>query len=103
MATRARQYGLAFRRDAFAADGGWGVPESGLPAVRPDPLGPMHESWKWFYRLWPPARRRIGTVDPAHEYVASSAVARAKADDEYHPARLETYLADPSHQELDTP
>ncbi len=93
MVQRAREFGLAFADDAFTAAGGWGAPGSPLPAVGPDPLGQLHEARTRFYRLVPPFVRRIGEKDPAHEYVASTAVERRERNPGYDPPGLRDYLA----------
>jgi uncharacterized protein (DUF2235 family) len=76
MADRARSCGLTLTPD---------------PAVVPDPLGPMYQSRKGFYRLIPPVTRKIGVTDPAHERVASSVVERRDLL-AYDPPNLRTYV-----------
>ncbi len=89
---RARDYGLAFKADAFATAGGWGVPGSNLPAVEPDRLGPMHESREFLYRLVPAYVRRLGETDPEHEFVSSSVITRLDKEPGYKPPGLCGYL-----------
>lgn len=93
MADRARAFGLSLTPSAFEAKGGWGVPGSGLPAVRPAPLGPLHESRTRMYRMLRPYRRPIGVKDPEHEYVASTAMDRRCQQSTYRSPTLERYLA----------
>lgn len=92
MADRAQEFGLALHKDAFTAAGGWGASDTNLPAVRPDPLGPLHESRTRLYRLIRPYRRPIGRTDPVHECVASTAVRRRESDRGYAPPGLLAYL-----------
>jgi len=75
---RARSCGLAFKNDAEDLDPSWAV-------------GPIHESRNGFYRVLPPYSRPIGTVDPEHEFVASTAVER-HGKGGYEPTGLTTYL-----------
>jgi uncharacterized protein (DUF2235 family) len=60
IAERAVEYGLTLRDGAFSPAGGWGSPGSNLPAVGPDPLGPMHQSRTGLYRLVRPHARPPG-------------------------------------------
>jgi hypothetical protein len=61
--------------------------------IAPDPLGPMHNSRKGFYRLLArSARTIIDTDGTACSKVASSAVERRDAGG-HAPANLEEYLA----------
>ncbi|QRP44447.1 DUF2235 domain-containing protein [Amycolatopsis sp. FDAARGOS 1241] len=78
LADHAQANGLALRDDFTCAG---------------DPLGPMFPSRTGFFRLLPSATRGIGTTDPKHEYVASSAVTRHKRAADYAPPNLVGYLA----------
>jgi uncharacterized protein (DUF2235 family) len=98
MAERARSCGLAFHPDAFPAVVAPGAREA--LAVHPDPLGRLHDSRRAFFRLLPPLHRPLGQRDPAHEYVASSAVERRDSDADYAPPGLVAYLAG-EHQVMD--
>src|SRR3954454_4473665 len=97
VAERAQEYGLALHKDAFIVAGGWGAHDTDLPAVRPDALGPMHESRTKFYRLLKPFVRPIGQTDPAREYVASTAVRRHREIQGYAPPGLLAYLKGQHH------
>jgi uncharacterized protein (DUF2235 family) len=77
----------------------------GLEFLNPEPpldprwaYGRLHESDKGIYRLLRPYHRPIGTTDPAHEFVASTAVERHDRGG-YSPPGLVTYLAGP-HQTM---
>ncbi|MEV8615544.1 DUF2235 domain-containing protein [Amycolatopsis sp. NPDC051373] len=59
----------------------------------PDALGPTFPSRTGFYRLLPSVTRGIGTTDPKHEFVASSALTRHKVAADYAPPNLVGYLA----------
>ncbi|WP_448639249.1 DUF2235 domain-containing protein [Geodermatophilus sp. URMC 63] len=96
MVDRARSCGLAFRDDAYRrrADGAPERFDGRTFPVDPDPLGTLHDSRRWFYRLLRPYARPIGAEDPDSESVASSAVARREdAQARYAPRRLVDYLA----------
>ena len=70
--------------------------ESAEVEVAPDPLGPVHESRKSFYRLFKPVSRPLGTNPAGHELLSSSASARYTKDpDHYRPANLTAYLDSP--------
>jgi uncharacterized protein (DUF2235 family) len=73
--------------------------------VAPDPLGPVHDTMTWAYRLLVPFVRPIGTTDPAAEAVAETVVARGEHDVGYHPENLATYLDRPDHrvEDVDDP
>lgn len=95
MVDRARSCGLAFRDDAFVR------PRAGAPAavvgrsfpVDADPLGTLHDSRRWLFRLLRPYVRPIGAKDPGSESVASSAVRRRDAlGTKYAPRGLIAYL-----------
>jgi len=86
MMQRAGECGLAFR--------------PGQPATAPDPMGSLHDSRTAVYRLLPPLHRPIGQVDPANEFVASSAVQRFESDVDYRPPELAAYQ-DNSPQVMD--
>jgi uncharacterized protein (DUF2235 family) len=94
MAGRARDCGLGFEDDAFddAVTSRRGAAGEDI-AVRPDPLGALHDSRKGYYRLVPPLHRQLGVTDPAQEYAAASAVLRTEKDEGYAPANLGAYLA----------
>jgi uncharacterized protein (DUF2235 family) len=71
--------------------------ESAEVLVAPDPLGPIHESRKSFYRLFKAVYRPIGKKPTGHELLSSTAADRhAKEPGDYHPDNLTTYLASPS-------
>jgi uncharacterized protein (DUF2235 family) len=96
LAARAQTCGLSLRPDGFPA------PPPATPydvVVDPDPMGPLHESRKAFYRLLPPYDRPIGDADPAHEYAASTAILRTTEDSGYRPPGLSSYLKR-NHQEM---
>jgi len=88
MAEQAESCGLVFSPDALTP--GRATPASGMPmAIRPDPLGPLHNKPTGLFRLIPQAPRSgLGTAARGHEAIAASAVARAEADTTYHPANL---------------
>jgi uncharacterized protein (DUF2235 family) len=91
MVDRAESCGLTFRPDAFPAV----APQSAhrdVIAVRPDPMGELHESRTGLYLLQPPLHRPIGQKDPAHERVASTAKKRYDDDPHYRPEQLTAYL-----------
>lgn len=94
MADRARSCGLGFEDDAFddCVTSRRGPAGEEL-AVRPDPLGPMHDSRTGYYKLLKPLHRQIGTTDAAQEYAASSALQRTEKDEGYAPGNLRAYLA----------
>lgn len=96
MADRARSCGLAFSEEALLP----GDAKGREFAVRPDPLGELHDSRKLFYRLLRPYHRPIGMAEDGHEYVASSAVQRREKDSSYAPSGLVDHLAGP-HQVMD--
>lgn len=100
IADRAAEYGLALREGAFTRAGGWGAPGSSLPAVDPEPLGPMHESRTALYRLAKPFARIIGGTDAAHEWAASTALERREAM-YYASPGLVAYLQKSWHQVKD--
>ena len=67
--------------------------ESATVEVAADPLGPLHESRKSFYRLFKPLHRPIGLSRTGHELLSSTAAARHQKDpDDYSPVNLTTYL-----------
>jgi uncharacterized protein (DUF2235 family) len=80
MMERAGEYQLAFRE--------------GSGPSSPDPMGKLHDSLNGLYRRLGPVDRPIGKVDPASEYVASTAVDRYTADPSYRPPQLTRYLED---------
>ena len=90
MADKAGGYGLTLRPDAFPENAAHG--EEGRILVNPDPMGPLHESRKAFYRLQKPYVRPIGASN-ADERVSSTAVERHDADPRYRPPGLVAYLA----------
>jgi uncharacterized protein (DUF2235 family) len=95
MVERARSCGLVFRDDAYRrpADGGPDAYDGRTFPVDPDPLGVLHESRRWLFRLLRPHARRIGAEDASSESVASSAVQRrADARARYAPRELVAYL-----------
>lgn len=98
MADRARSCGLGFEDDAFddAVTSRRG-PAGEEIAVRPDPMGVLHDSRSGYYKLLPPLHRQIGVTDPAQEYAASSAVLRTEKDPDYAPENLGAYLAGQHH------
>jgi uncharacterized protein (DUF2235 family) len=90
MVNRARERGLTFQADAFAA-----LPSGSVADMRhtgkyvfPDPLGQLHESRKGVYRLFSPYVRRLGVTNTAYEYIASSALERHQQMQEYAPPQL---------------
>lgn len=85
MIDRARSCGLEFTSDRAPLDPGLA-------------LGPAHDSATGLYKLLPPVHRVLGRTDPAHEYVAATAVQRHR-NGGYAPRNLTTYLDGP-HQEL---
>ncbi len=96
MVDRARSYGLAFRDDAYRrpVDGAPTVYDGRTFPVDPDPLGRLHDSRRWLFRLLRPYARPIGRADAASESVASSAVRRHEERSvDYAPRELVTYLA----------
>jgi uncharacterized protein (DUF2235 family) len=95
MLDRARSCGLAFREDAYLrpADGGPDSFDGRTFPVDPDPLGELHDSRRWFFRLVRPYARPVGAHDPVSESVASSAVQRREdRRARYAPRRLVAYL-----------
>jgi uncharacterized protein (DUF2235 family) len=99
MANRAHSCGLTFRPDGFPS-AGTGRGRDDRPVVGPDPLGQLHDSRRWFYRLQPAFARPIGMKDPANEYAASTAVRRRDKDPDYAPANFTAYLAG-NHRVMD--
>ncbi len=99
MADRARASGLSFRAEAFTHIGPSGDGAGNMDAerlctsVHPDPFGGVHESRKGLYKFIRSTDRDLGVTDPAHEYVASSAVARRDGMADYAPPKLVSYLA----------
>lgn len=93
MAEQAEGCGLVFSHGALtpAQD----APAPGMPmAVRPDPLGPLHNKPSGLFRLIPQAPRTgLGTAPRGHEAIASSAVVRTEADPTYRPASLVRAIA----------
>ncbi|SFJ29859.1 DUF2235 domain-containing protein [Amycolatopsis sacchari] len=86
MADQAAEFGLGFRKDAFTEAGGWGAEGGSLPAVAPDPAGPLHESRRRFYRLQRPWHRlRHDTPGAAGMALSPTASARYDSDDRYRP------------------
>ena len=53
---------------------------------------PLHDSRTGFFRLLPARTRRIGVVDPETESLASTVLDRRRADDDYDPSNVTTYL-----------
>ena len=98
MVNRARKCGLAFRAEGFAqlrmpADPSTSNDDAIVcTSVHPDPRGDLHESREKLYRLVSPYHRSLGVADPAHEYVALSAVERREKRLNYTPGNLDTYL-----------
>ncbi|SFO23864.1 Uncharacterized alpha/beta hydrolase domain [Geodermatophilus obscurus] len=95
MVDRARSCGLAFREDAYRrpADGAPRTFDGRTFPVEPDPLGVLHDSRRWFFRLVRPYARPIGVEDPDSESVASSAVRRhGEPRARYAPRQLVAYL-----------
>jgi T6SS, Phospholipase effector Tle1-like, catalytic domain len=92
MVGRARAAGLPFVPDRLVQ------PDAGLDEklrhlgiqVAPDPLGPMHDSLKGFYRLFD-RRRRAPAGDGAS--AASSAIRRRDQAGDYDPPELSSCLA----------
>ncbi|MBM7809042.1 uncharacterized protein (DUF2235 family) [Geodermatophilus bullaregiensis] len=96
MVDRARSCGLGFRDDAFrrSGDGGPAAYDGRTFPVDPDPLGRLHDSRRWAFRLLRPHSRAIGQEDPSSESVAASAVRRHELlGEEYAPRGLLAYLA----------
>jgi uncharacterized protein (DUF2235 family) len=85
---RARECGLVFRPDAFAAQ-----PPAGNAAfaVRPQALGELHDSLTPFYRALGPVVRPIGQATRGHEGISDAADQRWDADLAYRPAGLVAY------------
>jgi uncharacterized protein (DUF2235 family) len=77
---------------ARAAEQGLGLD---VDALSPDPFGVLHDSFHGIYPRLGPYDRPIGTTDPQHEAIASSAVARRDGDAGYRPPELEAALAGP--------
>ncbi|WP_336026745.1 DUF2235 domain-containing protein [Geodermatophilus sp. FMUSA9-8] len=95
MVDRARSCGLAFRDDAYRspADGAPRVFDGRTFPVDPDPLGVLHDSRRWFFRLLRPHARPIGAEDASSESVASTAVRRHEDPRaRYAPRQLVAYL-----------
>lgn len=95
MVDRARSCGLVFRDDAYRriADGGPRSFDGRSFPVDPDPLGVLHDSRRWLFRLLRPHARRIGDEDASSESVASSAVQRRQdSRARYAPRELVAYL-----------
>ena len=86
MADRARSCGLTLRPGAFPAAPPPGATDEVI-IVRPDAMGPLHESRKGFYRLLPRFIRPIGQQGPAR-----TAVQRTEEDPRYRPPNLLAYL-----------
>ncbi len=94
MVDRAQSCGLAFRDDAYRrpADGGPRTFDGHTFPIDPDPLGRLHDSRRWLFRLLRPAARPIGRHE-ASESVATSAVRRHEdRDARYAPRALVSYL-----------
>jgi uncharacterized protein (DUF2235 family) len=85
MKDRARSCGLAFRDDP-------------LPPLNPALATSKLHDRNWLFRLLPANERRLGVKDPVHEFAASTAIARHKADG-YAPRGLVDYLKGP-HNEM---
>ncbi len=95
MVDRARSCGLAFRDDAYRRPAEGGPPrfDGRTFPVDPDPLGVLHDSRRWLFRLLRPHARRIGGEDASSESVASSAVQRLEdRRARYAPRELVAYL-----------
>ncbi|NMO91173.1 DUF2235 domain-containing protein [Actinomycetospora sp. TBRC 11914] len=106
MARHAVDAGLALRPDSPLAPTRAGGPSPRIGDVAPDPLGPVHETMTWAYRLLGAFVRGIGTTDPTAEAAADTVVTRStKAGLGYHPENLATYLAGPDHrvEDVDAP
>ncbi len=58
----------------------------------PDAMGELHDSRTSLYRLIPPYHRPIGVLNPASEFVSSTAVQRYGQDPAYRPPGLTAYL-----------
>lgn len=100
MVDRARSSGLAFRDDAYRrpADGAPRGFDGRTFPVDPDPLGHLHDSRRWLFRLLPSSARRIGGEDASSESVASSAVQRrGDRRARYAPRELVAYLDGSPH------
>ena len=99
MVDRARACGLEFDAEHFvlAGDGG-GEPERRAMGalVRPDPLGPLHDSRKGFYRLRPPRDRALVGADGSPpgdgNRVAAPAIRRREGREDYRPQPLEDFI-----------
>ena len=95
MARRAQASGLAVEPEHFKRVSGQIDPEQRQlgAQIAPDPVGPIHNSRKGFYRLLPRSPRNlIDTDGTACSAAASTAVERRDAGG-YAPANLEQYLA----------
>jgi uncharacterized protein (DUF2235 family) len=82
------QCGLAFKPTGFPSK-----PPAAI-LTRPNPLGPLTESWTGSWRILRPYVRPIGTAD--HERVASTAARRYDRDHGYSPENLIPHLDDPN-------
>lgn len=76
---RARSLGLAFNEPLVELDKRWAT-------------GPIHDSFAGIYRFVKPHARSLGTTDPAHEFLSSTALERHHSGD-YSPQGLVDYLA----------
>jgi uncharacterized protein (DUF2235 family) len=92
MVRRASDCGLAFEPNHFVV-----VPDAPDAKSRrlgarlaPDPLGPIHESRRRFYRLLPRHRRTL--ADKHLQSAASSAVRRLREKADYDPASLKAWV-----------
>lgn len=98
MVDRARACGLEFDADHFVRAERAGDPERRTLGndVAPDPLGTLHDSRKGAYRLRPPRERALIDADGAPgtdgQAVASTAISRRAAREDYRPQPLEDYL-----------
>jgi uncharacterized protein (DUF2235 family) len=99
MVDRARACGLEYSPDHFtrAEPGGDSTRRALGNEIGPDPLGTLHDSRNGIYRLLPPRDRALLDADgsPGTDggAVASTAVSRRDAREDYRPAPLEDYLA----------
>lgn len=96
MFDKARSFGLELTQPPIVP----GPPQDVDPGecaqveVAPDAMGPIHESWKDFYRLFTAFLRPIGLQSHGHELLSSAANDRHTKDpDQYQPDNLTTYLA----------
>jgi uncharacterized protein (DUF2235 family) len=92
MVRRAAEHGLAFAPDHFQVAGEPAPARDRWRGRRldPDPLGPIHDSRKRWYRLLRPRPRELGVSHG--QSAASSAVRRLHALAPYHPPSLAQWV-----------